>query len=65
MALTEAEGDKLCAQAHKLVNPSLLSFRLKGNWEEATPIFEKAGACYKVVHFATGLEDANLVYIQT
>ena len=42
------EADKLMKQARKLSSPSMLSLRMRGDWEQATPLFEKAGAQYKV-----------------
>lgn len=43
-----AEADKLMKQADKHCNPSFFSMRLKGDWEQATPLYEKAAKLYKV-----------------
>lgn len=42
------EAEKLCKEATKLTTPSLLSFRLKGEWEQATPLWERAAMLYRV-----------------
>ena len=42
------EADKLMKKANKAWAPSLLDFRLKPDWEEAAPLFEKAALCYRV-----------------
>ena len=44
----EAEADKLVKQANKLSSPALLTLRLKGDWEQATPLYEKAAGLYRV-----------------
>lgn len=46
--MTEAEADKLVKQANKLSSPGLLAMRLRGDWEQATPLYEKAASMYKV-----------------
>lgn len=46
--MTEADADKLMKQAKKLSEPSLLTMRLKGDWEQATPLYEKAAGLYRV-----------------
>jgi hypothetical protein len=42
------EADKLYKEAVKLTTPSLLSFRMRGEWEQATPLLERAAMLYKV-----------------
>jgi hypothetical protein len=42
------EAEKLCKEATKLTTPSLLSFRLKGEWEQATPLWERAAMLFRV-----------------
>jgi hypothetical protein len=42
------EADKLMKKATKLCNPSLLSMRIKPDWEAACPMLERAALCYKV-----------------
>lgn len=42
------EADKLYKEAVKLTTPSLLRLRLAGEWEQATPMFERAGMLFKV-----------------
>ena len=42
------EAEKLWSEATKLTTPSLLSFRLKSEWEQATPLLERAGMLFKV-----------------
>lgn len=42
------EAEKLCKEATKLTTPSLLSFRLKGEWEQATPLLERAAMLFRV-----------------
>ncbi|KAI3428586.1 hypothetical protein D9Q98_007408 [Chlorella vulgaris] len=41
------EADKLYKEAVKLTTPSLLSFRMRGEWEQATPLLERAAMLYK------------------
>lgn len=41
------EADKLYNEAVKLSTPSLLRMRLTGEWEQATPLFERAAMLYK------------------
>ena len=48
MAGSLAEADKLMKQARKLSSPSMLGLRMRGDWEQATPLFERAGTQYKV-----------------
>ena len=43
-----SEGDKQMAAAGKLCQPSFLSFRLAADWDQATPLFERAALNYKV-----------------
>jgi hypothetical protein len=47
MADKEAEADKLMKKAMKEINPSLLDFRLKPDWEAAAPNFDRAAMLYK------------------
>ena len=42
-----AEGDKLMKQANKLSAPALLAMRMRGDWEQATPLYEKAAVLFK------------------
>ena len=42
------EADKLLKEANKLRNPSFLGFRVKGDWTQATPLFERAALLYRV-----------------
>ena len=42
------EADKLMKQADKHCNPSFFSMRIKGDWEQATPLYERAAKLYKV-----------------
>lgn len=42
-----AEAEKLFKKANKEINPSLLDFRLKPDWEAAAPLFEKAALTFK------------------
>ncbi len=44
----EKEADKLMKKGNKEISPSLLDFRLKSDWEQAAPLFEKAALLYKV-----------------
>lgn len=49
------EADKLMSKANKYWGPSLLDFRLKPDWEAASPLFEKAALLYKVIiHWQPG-----------
>ena len=43
---TDAQQDM--DKAEGFVRPSVLSFRLKPDWESATPLFEKAATSFKV-----------------
>ena len=42
------EAKALLAEATKLSSPKVLGFRLKGEWSQATPIFERAGLLFRV-----------------
>lgn len=46
--MSEAEGDKLWKAAKKYTSPSVLSFRMKSDWEQAGPLYEKAATCFRV-----------------
>lgn len=50
MALTAEAADKLFEKATKLTQPSVIALRLRPDWEQATPLFEKAAIAYKVCH---------------
>ncbi len=41
-------GDKQIRAADKLTQPSILAMRLKADWDQATPLYEKAALNYKV-----------------
>lgn len=41
------EAEALHKEATKFMNPSFLGMRLKGDWSQATPLFERAGLLYK------------------
>jgi hypothetical protein len=41
------EAEKLYKEAVKLTTPSLLSMRMRGEWERATPLFERAAMLFK------------------
>lgn len=45
---SESEGDKQMKAAAKLCQPSFLSFRLAADWDQATPLFERAALNFKV-----------------
>lgn len=63
--MTEADADKLMKQAKKLSEPSLLTMRLKGDWEQATPLYEKAAGLYRVMHSKLGVRcKHHLVVVQ-
>ncbi|KAK9815390.1 hypothetical protein WJX72_002807 [[Myrmecia] bisecta] len=47
MALSEEEADKLVKKAQKYCGPSILAMRAKADWEQATPLFEKAAGIFK------------------
>ena len=42
------EAEKLQKEATKMTTPSLLAFRLKAEWEQATPMFERAAMLFRV-----------------
>lgn len=42
------DAGKLMKEADKHCNPSFFSMRIKGDWEQATPIYERAAKLYKV-----------------
>jgi len=46
--MSSADADKLMKQANKLCDPSFFSLRIKADWEQAQPIYEKAAKSYKV-----------------
>ena len=35
-------------RAEKLLKPSMLAFRMKADWETATPLYEKAATAFRV-----------------
>jgi hypothetical protein len=43
-----AEAQKLVKEANKLSNPSVLGFRLKGDWMSSTPLYERAALLFRV-----------------
>ncbi|DBA97705.1 TPA: hypothetical protein ACH3X3_012590 [Trebouxia sp. C0006] len=45
--MSSADADKLMKQANKLCDPSFFSMRIKADWEQAQPIYEKAAKLYK------------------
>ena len=49
--MSESEGDKLWKSAKKLTSPSLMSFRMKSDWEQAGPLYDKAALCFRVGKF--------------
>ena len=48
MASKMKEAESAYKEATKLVTPSVLSLRLKPEWEAATPLFERAAMLFKV-----------------
>jgi hypothetical protein len=42
----EAKG--LLKEANKLSNPSILGFRVKGDWTQSTPLYERAALLFRV-----------------
>lgn len=46
--MAQGEAEKLWKEAEKLTSPSLLSFRLKSDWEQAGPLYEKAAGFFRV-----------------
>ena len=46
----EKAADKLVKQAEKCLQPSVMNMRLKPDWDEAYPLFEKAAVQYRVWH---------------
>lgn len=42
------EADALMKEANGLCQPSIWAFRLGADWEQATPLFERAGHIFKV-----------------
>ena len=44
----EKAADKLMKQAEKSLRPSVMSMRLKPDWDDALPLFEKAALQYRV-----------------
>lgn len=40
MSQKEAEGDKYYKKAEKLVKPSMMSMRIKADWDQAGPLYE-------------------------
>ena len=55
LIMGSAEADKLMKQADKHCNPSFFSMRIKGDWEQATPLYERAAKLYKVSSTFGGL----------
>ncbi len=54
------DADKLYKKANKLCTPSLLHLRLSFDWEQATPMFEKAAAIYKVQHLSYSASSSTI-----
>lgn len=48
MALSAKAADELFEKATKLTQPNVIALRLRPDWEQATPLFEKAAIAYKV-----------------
>ena len=48
-----ADADKAWKAASKLTSASFLSFRLKSDWEQAAPLYEKAANSYRVSNIST------------
>ena len=46
--MAAADADKLMKQANKHCDPSFLSMRIKADWEQAQPLYERAAKMYKV-----------------
>jgi hypothetical protein len=44
----EKTADKLMKSAEKSLQPSVMNMRLKPDWDEAFPLFEKAAVMYRV-----------------
>ena len=42
------EAIKLQKEADKISNPSLLGFRLRGDWTSSTPLYERAATGFRV-----------------
>lgn len=42
------DADKLMKKANKYCDPSFLSMRIKADWEQAQPMYERAAKIYKV-----------------
>jgi len=45
------EAQKLLRDANKLANPSFLGIRMKGDWINATPLYERAATLFRVRFF--------------
>lgn len=43
-----ADADKLMKKANKHCDPSFFSMRIKADWEQAQPMYERAAKMYKV-----------------
>ena len=43
-----AEAESIVKEATRLSAPSFLGMRLKGDWTQATPMFERAALLYRV-----------------
>lgn len=48
-----AEAQSVLKEATKLSAPSFLGMRLKGDWSQATPMFERAALLFRVRVFKT------------
>jgi hypothetical protein len=46
---SEKEADGLMKKAEKLLRPSVMAMRMKPDWDDAIPLFEKAAQQYKVL----------------
>ena len=59
MLSRESEGDKLMKRAAHLCRPSLLELRVKADWNNAAPLYEKAVNTYQVQRDSGGEQEVR------
>jgi|688.fasta_scaffold1387547_1 hypothetical protein len=58
-----AEAQSILKEATKLSAPSFLGMRLKGDWMQATPMFERAALLFRVSQVVLNNKAENPIYV--
>ena len=59
-----ADADKLMKKANKYCDPSFFSMRIKADWEQAQPMYERAAKIYKVLQHCLRKQPHNSMTLQ-